>query len=516
MREQLALLPGYLSGHLRLTLLALALGVLCSMPLGISVTRARRAEQLVLALVSVIQTVPSLALLAFLVPALALIGAPSIGFLPALIGLFLYSLLPVLRNTVVGIAGVDPALIEAAQGVGMTPLQQLMRVELPLALPSIMAGIRTAAVWTVGTATLATPVGATSLGSFIFSGLQTRSYAAVLTGCLASAALALLLDGLVRLVEQGLVKRRPRRLALGLVGIGGLLVLCVSPELVRSRGLTAARRPIAVGAKTFTEQYILSRILAAHIEARTGLPARTLESLGSTVAYDALRRAQLDVYVDYSGTLWATVMRRSGQAPGRAAVLREVREYLRTQGVLLVAPLGFENTYALAMRRSDATRLGVRTITELSPHAPRLRVGSDYELFQRPEWQQLVTTYGLRFAEQRSMDPALMYEAARTGQVDVLGAFSSDGRITSYDLVVLDDERQAMPPYDAVILARAGLQEEHPEVVGALAELAGAIPAATMRELNAAVDQAHESPRAVAERFLTAWRRHQHEQATLP
>jgi len=502
MSEQLSLLPGHLAGHLRLTLLALGLGVICSVPLGVWVTRSRRAEPLVLALVSVIQTVPSLALLAFLVPTLALLGAPSIGFLPALIGLFLYSLLPVLRNTVVGIAGVDPAVKEAALGVGMTPRQQLWQVELPLALPTIMAGVRTAAVWTVGTATLATPVGATSLGSFIFSGLQTRNTAAVLTGCIASAALALALDGLVRLLEQGVARPRRRgRLVLALIGLGALVLLALPRDLTAFS--SGSRAPIVVGAKTFTEQYILAQLLAEQIQRRAGRTARTVESLGSTVAYDALRSGQIDVYVDYTGTLWSTVMRRTGDPPRRAVVLGEVRRFLAEQGISLVAALGFENSYALAIRRDDARRLGARSISQLAAHSSRLRIGGDYELFQRPEWARITRSYGLRFADRRSMDPSLLYEAIRTRQVDVIGAYSSDGRIDSYDLIALADDRQAVPPYDAVILARPGLAAEQPEVVHALARLEGALSPEAMRRLNGAVDQRRESPRAAARRFLS-------------
>lgn len=501
MREQIALLPGYLAAHLGLTLVALTLGVVVSVPLGVLVARSRRLESPILGAASVIQTIPSLALLAFMVPALAAIGARSIGYLPALIGLFLYSLLPVLRNTVAGLSGIDPAVIEAAQGVGMTPAEQLRRVELPLAMPVIVAGIRTAAVWTVGTATLSTPVGAPSLGDYIFSGLQTRNYASVLLGCVASAALALVLDGLVRGLSVGVRRRSRRIVGLCLGGFGLLAVFAAAPV---ARGLFArGAAPIAVGAKTFTEQYILSRILAGRITQVTGLTARTVDSLGSTVAFDALRTGQIDVYVDYSGTLWATVMKRGEAGADRAAVLREVEGALREEfGVHVVAALGFENTYALAMRRADAGRLGVRRVSDLAPHARAMRVGGDYEIFQRPEWRAVERAYGLVFEERRSMDPALMYEAAQSGQVDVISAFSTDGRILSYDLVALEDDRRAIPPYDAVVLASGRLVREHPEAIEALRGLAGAIDAERMRQMNVAVDERKEMPAAVAERFL--------------
>ena len=501
MKEQLALLPRLLAAHLGLTLVALALGVIVSVPLGVLVARSRRLEGPVLGAASVIQTIPSLALLAFMVPVLAALGARSIGYLPALIGLFLYSLLPVLRNTVAGLSGIDPAVIEAARGVGMTPSEQLRRVELPLALPVIVAGIRTAAVLTVGTATLSTPVGAPSLGNYIFSGLQTRNYTSVLVGCVASAGLALILDGLVRGLSAGVTRRSRRLVVLCLGGFVGLAIFAATP-VVRSL-LARGRASITVGAKTFTEQYILAGILAGKIERSTGIPARTLGSLGSTVVFDALKSGEIDAYVDYSGTIWANILGQHGEGVDRAAVLAAVEKDLRDRyGIHVAAALGFENTYALAMRRADAARLGIRRIGDLTARAGKLRLGGDYEIFQRPEWRAIERVYGLSFGEARSMDPSLLYEAVRTGQVDVITAFSTDGRILADDLVLLEDDRRAIPPYDAVVLVSDRLARAHPEALAALRGLAGTIDAPKMQAMNAAVDERRASPATVAQRFL--------------
>ncbi|HTN91614.1 MAG TPA: glycine betaine ABC transporter substrate-binding protein [Sorangium sp.] len=501
MNEQLALLPGRLLAHLELTLVALLIGTAVSVPLGVLVSRARRLEQPVLAAAGVIQTIPSLALLAFMVPALAAVGAASIGYVPALLGLVLYSVLPVLRNTVVGLSTVDPALIEAAEGVGMTPGQRLRRVELPLAMPVIVAGVRTATVWTVGTATLSTPIGAESLGNYIFSGLQTRNTTAVLVGCAAAAALALVLDGTVRALEIGLRQRR-RGLVAAAIGAFALLYAVAAAGFARG-ALGGGARKIAIGSKTFTEQYILSRILAGKMQRDTGLPTEAVESLGSTVAFDALRTGQIDAYVDYSGTLWATVMKRSDLPADRGEVLRGVRQYLlHEHGIVVAAALGFENTYALAVRRELAERLGARTISDLVPSARSLSIGGDYEFFQRAEWKTVEQRYGIAFAKQRSMDPSLMYEAVRAGDVDVISAFSTDGRIVSFDLRVLEDDRRAIPPYDAVVLASARLAREHPEVIEALRGLEGKIGAERMRELNVAVDERGKSPAEAAEALL--------------
>ena len=191
-------------------------------------------------------------------------GIPSIGFLPAVIALSLYSLLPMLRNTVTGLVGVDPSLVEAARGVGMSPREVLWQVELPLAMPTIVAGLRTATVWVVGMATLATPVGGTSLGNPIFAGLQTRNLSAVLVGSVAAAALALGLDAVVRLAETGFERRSRMRIgsALALLALTALLALGQGASVTERRGAGDAAAPsVRIGAKSFTEQYVLARIL---------------------------------------------------------------------------------------------------------------------------------------------------------------------------------------------------------------------------------------------------------------
>jgi osmoprotectant transport system permease protein len=488
MREQLALLPSYLGGHLEITLVALVVGIGLSVPLGLLAAWYRWLERPVVAVASVVQTVPGLAMLAAMVPLLAALGLPSIGPLPAFLGLVLYSALPVLQNTVTGIRGVDPAAIEAARGLGMTRRQQLWRVELPLALPVILAGIRTATVWTVGAATLSTPVGATSLGNYIFAGLQTRNYTAIAVGCVAAAALALALDAIVRAVAVLVEQRRfPVSVALAIpfAIIAGVAGLALRPE-----------PPIVVGAKTFTEQYILAEVLARRIEAATEERTIVRGSLGSTVIYDALRNGDLDAYVDYTGTLWTTILHRD-PPKDRGAQLDELRTALSAEGVVLVAPLGFENTYALAMKETRARELGVRGIGDLRAHR-ELSIGGDYEFFARPEWKAIRDHYALAFEKQRTMDPSLMYEAARTGEVDVISAYSTDGRIAAYELRVLEDDDHVIPPYDAVVLASEAFARRRPDAIEALRALDGSIDAERMRELNRAVDEKGESPQEVA------------------
>jgi osmoprotectant transport system permease protein len=504
----LARLPDYLGSHVIVSGTALALGLAISLPLAILATRRPALRWPMLAVGSVIQTIPGLALLALFYPLLLGLSAltekvfgtgfSALGFLPSVAALTLYSMLPVLRNTVTGITGIDPAVHQAALGVGMTPRQSLFMVELPLALPVIMAGVRTSAVWVIGTATLSTPVGQTSLGNYIFAGLQTQNWVSVLFGCFAAAGLALVVDQMLALMESGVARRRRLRVAAG--GIGILLV--VGAALLPGFGRAPAT--YLVGAKTFTEQYILAALIQQRLNA-DGLSSARRDGLGSTVIFEALAAGEIDVYVDYSGTIWANYMRRDDVKP-RAEVMAEVGEWLRRErGIEMLGGLGFENAYALAMRRDRADALGIETVDDLAVHAPRLAIGGDYEFFDRPEWSGLRDAYGLRFRSQRQMDSTFMYQAVAGGDVDVISAFSSDGRIAQYDLVVLEDPRQALPPYDALLLV-APKRADDAELRRALAPLIGKIDLELMQQTNlrADRDKDQETP-AQAARWL--WER---------
>ena len=487
-----ALLPEYLGWHVLLSVSALALGLVISLPLAVAASRSARLRWPVLAFASLIQTIPSLALLALFYPLLLALSALSVslvgkgfsalGFLPSLLALTLYSILPILRNGVTGITGIDPAIAEAADGVGMTARQKLFQVELPLAAPVIMAGIRTAAVWTIGAATLSTPVGQTSLGNYIFAGLQTENWVFVLFGCAASAALAMTTDQLLGLIETG---ARTRRRGLVIGGLAGIVIGAgVAMAPLATFGKPAA---YVVGAKNFSEQYILAELMADRLE-RTGAAVSRKEDLGSAVAYRALAAGEIDAYVDYSGTLWTSVLGRADN-PGRKPVLDQLTaELKRRDGVVVLGSLGFENAYAFAMRADRAQALGIASLDDLAREAPRLTLGTDIEFLSRPEWKAVDAAYGLNFRAKRSFQPTFMYRALSGGEADVISAFSSDGRIAADKLLVMSDPRGAIPPYDAVILIspqRAGDRR----LVDALRPLVGSITVEAMRAANYSVDR---------------------------
>ena len=500
--ERFAELPVLLAGHLLLSVSALAIGIAVSVPLGIAATRHPRLRGPALAFAGLIQTVPSIALLALMVP---LLGG-MIGFLPAFIALTLYSMLPVLRNTVTGILEIDPVMIEAARGVGMTDRQSLLWVELPLAAPIIIAGIRTATVWVVGMATLSTPVGAPSLGNYIFLGLQTRNSVAVLFGCFFAAALAIVLDQLIRLMERAARLRSPRlawtaAAGLMIILLGGLLPavprlvpIPLKPEDPQIRAAadmeemqpSLSGQQLTVGSKGFTEQYILAEFLSLELEA-AGATIRKRPNMGSTILFDALRNNSVDVSVDYTGTIWATVMKRP-EPINRTAMLIEVAAFLKDEyGVIALGRLGFENAYALAMSRGRAAELGIRGIGDLVRFSDRLTLGGDPEFFGRLEWSRVREIYGLDSIRTRGMDSTFMYGAVRDREVDVITAYSTDGRIAAFDLVVLDDPQQAFPPYDAVLLLSPRAARNH-QLIRTLLPLVNAVTDDMMRSANKTVD----------------------------
>lgn len=487
--DALGRVPPLLAQHVLLSAAALMLGIVISLPLAVLAARRRRIGGTILGIASLIQTIPSLALLALFYPLLLWLsglvggGIPALGFLPSLIALTLYALLPIIRNGVAGLIGIDPAITQAAKAVGMTPAQALRLVEAHLVAPVLIAGIRTAAVWTIGAATLSTTVGQPSLGDMIFAGLQTQNWALVLAGCVAAAGLALSVDALIGLIQRGIAGRR-RALWLGAVlALAAGVALALAPLWSRGGGA----RVVTVGAKNFSEQYTLARLIGDRLE-RAGYQVRYRDGLGSAVIYGALASGAIDVYVDYAGTLWNGPMRRR-DVPPPAAMAAAIGRWTRdTSGVRVVGALGFENAYAFAMRGDDAKRRGIASLADLVPAAPSLRLGSDLEFLERPEWAAVRRAYPLRFAATTPYAPTFMYQALASGEADVISAFSSDGRIAAERLTVLADPRHAIPSYDALLLV-APDRARDARFVAALAPLVGRIPVAVMREANYQVDR---------------------------
>jgi len=484
--EALSRAPDLLAQHLLLAMSALVLGILLSLPLAVLSARVPAVGRVALGFASLIQTIPSLALLALFYPLLLSLstlvggGIPALGFLPSLLALTLYALLPILRNGVTGLAGIDSAVIEAADGVGMTAGQKLRLVEAPLVAPVLMAGIRTAAVWTIGAATLSTTVGQPSLGDMIFAGLQTQNWALVLAGCFAAAALALAVDALLGVIERGIAQRKRGRVwvALGVLAAGVLVALAPA--------LPSSKPTVVIGAKGFSEQYILARLVGHRLEA-AGYRVQYKDGLGSGVMFAALTSSDIDIAIDYTGTIWTNEMKRDDNAP-RDAMLAQIGAWEAQRGLVLLGRLGFENAYCFAMRGDRARALGIASLDDLAAKGDELSFASDPEFLERPEWKSVKAAYPIRFASANAYSPTFMYRALASGRADVISAYTSDGRIAADRLIVLTDPRHAIPNYDAILTVSPRMAKDR-RFLSVLRPVIGRIDVEAMREANYMVDR---------------------------
>ena len=478
------------------TLAAIAAGV----PLGIFAARRPRLSAPLVGVANLVQTVPSLAMFGFLLPVPFLGG---VGPRTAIVVLILYGLLPIIRTTIAGLQGIDRAIREAGTAMGMTRGELLRQVELPLAVPSIVAGIRVAAVVGVGSATIAAAIGAGGLGEYIYRGLSMVDSTVILAGAIPAAILALAIDGGLLWLERSLAARRGggrRRMAASAAAAAAAIVLLASATTL----ISGRRDAIVVGSKNFTEQLILGEIVSQAIERGTGFPVdRRLKHGGTLICERALASGDIDVYVEYTGTALTAVFHQP-LAGDTAAVLQTVRDAYARTGRTLLEPLGFNNTFTILVRGAEARRLQLKTIDDAAAHTPGWRAGFGYEFLERPDgFPGLSKKYGLRFAEPpRVMDLTLTYRALAARQVDLIAGDATAGLINALDLFPLEDNRRYFPPYDAVPVARAATLMRYPDVRRVLTDLAGRISAADMRAMNNAADAGREDPAAIARRFL--------------
>jgi osmoprotectant transport system substrate-binding protein len=263
-----------------------------------------------------------------------------------------------------------------------------------------------------------------------------------------------------------------------------------------------ADRPV-IASKNFTEQVILGELLAQEIEAKTGLKVeRRFYLAGSFLCDQALKSGRIDGYVEYTGTALTAILKQPlDREPER--VLQTVTRLYAGRGVTVGPALGFENTFAMAVRGEDARRLGLKTLSQAARFAPEWRLGVGYEFEQRPDGLPgLSSAYGLRFnGAPRTMDLGLLYRALEARQVDMIAANSTDGPIEALGLTVIEDDRHYFPPYQAVPLVRDEALRHWPGIRVALAALAGKVSAEEMRRMNEAVDGEHRDAVAVVREF---------------
>ncbi len=454
------------------------------------------------------QTVPSLALFGLLIP-IPFIG--GIGARTAIIALALYALLPVIRNTVTGILGIDPKLIEASNAMGMTASQRLRMVELPLAMPVILTGVRVAVVISVGVATVAAAVGAGGLGTYIFRGLRQNDNNLLLAGALASALLALLLDFALGQFQRSYAITEcgaaGRRRVIGAVVLGFLAIITIvgllpnfRSEMSNDKNVALAGQKIVVGSKDFTESVILAEILAQMLEKQGITVERKLE-LGGNLAHDSLLSKQVDVYPEYTGTAYTAILKHAPITDPQAVYDQTRDEYASKFNLTVSPPLGFSNDFAILVRGDVARKNSLKTISDAVPLAKTWQAGFGQDFMSRADgYPGFSKAYGFQFAKQpREMDLSLTYRALQSGELDIIAGNSTDGLISTLDLFQLVDDKHYFPPYQAVFIARHDAAETLRPV---LERLNNAISTDEMRRLNYEVDGKKRSPRDVAAEWV--------------
>jgi osmoprotectant transport system permease protein len=496
-----------------LTLAPVVLAILLGLPLGIVSHRSPKSRNFIMALVGMTQTIPSLAMLALMLPILG-IGKP-----PAIAALTLYALLPITQNTLVGLDGTPRSTLKAARGLGFSAMQCLFRVELPLAFPVILGGIRTATVTCVGVATLSTFIGAGGLGDFISRGLSLNNIPLLCLGAGSAAFLALGLDGTLEALSHWAQPGRKKPLPMIRKVFIGTFVLALSTIYLYSpngnsafNGSTAGNTSaikIRIGSKNFTEQMVLAEILAQQIERATGFEVERVFNLGGTIiCHNALIHQEIDLYVEYTGTAYTAILKEEFGADmtDHEVLLDKInRRYKSEFQCEFLDPLGFNNTYAIMAKRDVAASRNWKTISDLKSIADTLTVGFNSEFSEREDgYPGLAARYGFQFGSVKNLAPELMYQAVREGRVDLICGFSTDGKIPQFDLTILRDDLDFFPPYQAVPVVRLEVLEQYPEIREALNPLAGAITDAQMQILNQQAESGDSSIPAIAEAFLNS------------
>jgi len=492
--------------HLALVFAASLFAVLVGLPLGVAAYAFPRVRGAVLRIVDLLQTVPALALLGII---MVFAGA---GKQTVVLGLMLYSLLPIVRNTCVGLLQVDPGVREAARGMGMASWYRICAVELPLAFPSVFTGIRIAVVNAIGTAVFAAFVGGGGLGGVLNRGIRIQSMRLILSGTAALMAIALVLDLAMGAAEKRIRRGRGlggRRAVAALIA-AALLVAVVLPIGLRE---TKGEDTLILYEGDYSETQLIHRMVKLLVEEKTDLAVTIKDQMSQVNNYKALigDRHSCDLMCSYDGTLLTTFLHRDvSEIPPGVALYDYVNALGREQeDVYLLDLFGFDNTYAIAMPEALAEEYGVTRVSDLIPLAGDFVFGAEHEFFTQEgsmKFGPFTAFYGLRFKDSVSVDVSLKYAAVESGSFDVTEVYATDGLNRKAGLRVLEDDREFFPEYNGALLVRGDLFERFsgvaPELESVLALLGGQIANDDMVEMTYQVDVMGKTVDEVAAAFL--------------
>lgn len=476
--------------HIQLSFIALLIAVVIAIPLAIFLTNHKRIANWIIQITAIFQTIPSLALLGLMIP---LVG---IGRVPAITALVVYALLPILRNAYTGLTDIDPSLIEAADAMGMDRMRKLIKVELPIAMPVIMAGIRNAMVLIIGTATIAALIGAGGLGSLILLGIDRGNNYLILLGAIPAALLAVSFDYILSYFEKTSFKKTIMTIsAIALVMLGFILFPL----------LTGPKDELVIAGKLGSEPEILMNMYKELIEEETDLSVKIEPNMGKTTfVFNALKSGEIDLYPEFTGTIIATFLEEEAQSTKKEEVYQQAKEGLAEQyDMTLLEPMAFNNTYALAVSPDFAEEYQLEKMSDLEGITNEVKAGFTLEFTDRQDgYLGIQDVYGLNFNNLTTMEPKLRYSAIETGEINLLDAYSTDSELEEYQLVVLEDDKELFPPYQGAPLLREETLEEYPELKDILNQLGGQISDDQMRQMNYEVNVNGQRPDKIARDYL--------------
>ncbi|HEM6403736.1 TPA: ABC transporter permease/substrate-binding protein [Streptococcus suis] len=476
--------------HLRISLLALIIAIAIAVPLGLILSSKKRLTEWSLQITGIFQTIPSLALLGLFIPFM------GIGALPAVVALVIYAIFPILQGTLTGLGEIDPSLEEAATAFGMNKWEKLKKFKLALAMPILMSGIRTASIMIIGTATLAALVGAGGLGSFILLGIDRNDSALILIGAVSSAVLAVLFGYGIRLLQD----KKPKTILLALL----VTLFTVGASYVPM--LNFSTKQLVIAGKLGAEPEILINMYKLLIEDQTDIKVEIKPNFGKTsFLYEALKSGSIDIYLEYTGTITSTLLKNSSMdlSTNSDEVYTYAKEAILEQdGLVYLAPMAFQNTYALTVTEDYAQKNGIEKISDLAKVQQTAVAGFSLEFNDREDGNiGLKNLYNLQL-NVKTMEPALRYEAIKSGNVQIIEAYSTDSKVVTYKLKILEDDKQLFPPYQAAPLLSKETLEKYPELEQVLGVLAGKISTEEMTQMNYAVDVEGKSAEQVAREYL--------------
>ncbi|KEY19845.1 ABC transporter permease/substrate-binding protein [Kaistella antarctica] len=492
-----------LAEHLLLSLGSLLAVTFLGILIGIFVFYSSKSRKIILPLINFLYTIPSIAMFGLLIP---LVG---IGLKNALIVLIIYGLLPIVRSAFSGLKEVPTQLVEAAQGLGSTPIQVFKNIYFPLALPSILSGLRITVVMIVSLTGLAALIGAGGLGQAIFRGLNTMNTGLIVTGSLGISLFAILGDqwigqfekdeSLLRVISRNATKRQRNRIIFPSIVV---LILSIAAVIYLNPLNSKNSDSLVVASKPTSEQFILGEIIAQTIEDNTDIIVVRKFGIGggTTNIHPAMISGDLDIYVEYTGTAWLNVLEEKLPPNNQIKFENLNTIYQEKFKLKWLGLLGFNNTYGLAISKSHTQ---ISTYSELAEKCSDFTFGAEFDFFERSDaFPGLKEKYPFQFKKLEEMDINLRYQAFEQGKIDAVDVFTTDAQIKNLNLKVLKDDKNYFPSYEAGIVARQEILEKHPEIEKLLFNLKDKISTEKMQELNYAVEVEKKSPAEVAKNFL--------------